>query len=398
MGTDRADIHKRIVVTRIYGRKASVYLEDGRPMRINAIGEEPAYPIGTVVVGRVRKMMDSSHACFVDIGDDTDYFLKLPARISDLTFTDGNEHTRIHPEDFILVQVASEGVKLKSPTVRGNISLKSRYAVIESGRGVSFSSRITADGQKSSLLPTNIDTYSSKYHIIVRTEAQDLEDPSELAKDLADLDACYEHIRQRSGTALYSNILYKPEGVFASGINEWLKYGCDEIVTDLEEYSADLEEISGARDIPFKYYDDEYPLCKLYKLETCVDECLGRRVSLKSGAYLVIEQGETLTAIDVNSGHEIRGRKEEAVFGINMEALTEIRRQLRLRNISGMILIDFINMKDPDHLSSLISAARDMFRYDDVPCRYVDMTGLGLMEVTRKRIKKSFTEQWKALN
>ncbi len=393
-----ADINKRIILTTVYDRRVLVYLEDGEPIRIRVIGDEPAYPIGCVVLGRVKKMLDSSGACFMDIGDDTDYFLKLPAHLSDLKFADGQEHKRIHPEDMIMVQVTSEAVKLKSPCVSGNISLTSRHFVIESGRGLSFSSKIDQADRKSVVLPENISTYSSKYHIIVRTEASDNNDPDALLEELEALDESYEDILRRLTSARVHNVLYRPAGYLESLINDWLKYGCDEIVTDLEDYADVLSGSAAARDIPFRIYSDELPMCKLYKLETLIDQCISKKVYLKSGAFLVIEQGETLTAIDVNSGHDIKGNKEEKSFQININAAHEIVKQLRLRNISGMILVDFINMRDKSHLDELIKETVSVLKTDDVKSRFVDMTGLGLMEITRKRIYKSFSEQWKHLS
>lgn len=387
---------KRIVLTTAYNRRVLVYLDDQKPMRIRVIGDEPRFPIGTVVMARVKKMIPSSGACFVDIGDDTDYFLQIPKVISSLHFADGKEHSSVHIEDMILVQVSNEAVKLKSPCATGHISLHSRHLVIEEGRGISFSSKIGHDDRQSIVLPENISTYSSKYHIIVRTESKSIDDPSVFEEELEGLSRNYEHIVSRSGTALAGNVIYRPQGYLESTLHDWLKYGCDEIVTDLEEYIPVLTGVSGERDVPLRKYEDELlPLGKLYKLETCVDECISRKVYLKSGAFLVIEQGETLTAIDVNSGHNIRGNKEETSFEINMNAADEILRQLRLRNISGMILIDYINMNSREHLDALIRKTASVVKDDDVLCRYIDTTGLGLFEITRKRVFKSFKEQWK---
>ena len=139
---------KRIVLTKAYNRRVLVYMEDNKPVRIRVIGDEPKFPSGTVVMARVKKMIPSSGACFVDIGDDTDYFLQIPKSLSSLHFADGKEHTAIKPEDVLLVQVSNEAVKLKSPCVTGHISIHSRYLVVEEGRGISFSSKIGKDDRK----------------------------------------------------------------------------------------------------------------------------------------------------------------------------------------------------------------------------------------------------------
>lgn len=386
----------KIVLTNVYNRCVLFYIDNTEVKRIRVIGDEPAFPIGTIVMARVKKLMPSSGACFVDIGDDTDYFLQIPGNLNLLVFGDGRKHEEVRSEDLILVQVSSEGVKLKSPGVTGNISLNSRHLVIEGGKGISFSSKLSPADREGIELPENIGAYSSKYHIIVRTEAKDLSDASVLSDEIEDLADSYEAVMNKASYCRARNVLYRPEGYLESVLGDWIKYGCDEIVTDIEAYSGVLSEAASRRGVDYRFYEDEYPLCKLHKLETCIDQCLARKVYIKSGAFLVIEQGETLTAIDVNSGHDIKGNKEETSYKINLNAASEILKQLRLRNISGMILIDFINMKDAAHLESLINETRSILKEDDVLCRYVDVTGLGLMEITRKRVYKSFLEQWKA--
>ncbi|MCR5595904.1 MAG: ribonuclease E/G [Lachnospiraceae bacterium] len=386
---------KRIVYTTVYGRQVLVYLEGDEPLRIRVLDKEPGFPIGTVVLARVKKMMPSSGACFVDIGDDTDYFLQIPGNLNLLYFADGKKHDKVHNEDVILVQVSSEGVKMKSPGVTGNISLHSRHLVIESGKGLSFSSKIPREERDLIAVPEKICAYSSKYHIIVRTESAGITDTDVFNEEIELLYEDYERIMERVKTACLYNVLYKPEGYLQTVINDWLKYGCDELITDIPDRTDEIEQIADIRGISFCRYMDDYPLCKLYKLETCVDQCLSRKVYLKSGAFLVIEQGETLTAVDVNSGHNTKGNKEETSFNININAARELLKQLRLRNISGMILVDFINMKQDAHLEELIQETRKILKDDDVMCRYIDMTGLGLMELTRKKVYKSFIEQWK---
>ncbi len=389
----------RIVITTVYERRAAFYLSDGDAVRIQVLADESSFSLGTVVVGRVRKMLESSGACFLDIGDDKDYFMQIPRDPSSIIFTDGREHVCVKPEDQMLVQVSSEEVKLKAPCVTHKITLRSRYAVIGPGKGVSFSGKIGPATKKNIILPANINTFASKYHIIIRTEAGSLSDMGPVADDLARLDEEYSSLIQRASCASVRSILHRESTGVSALMDEWLKFGASEVVTDIGEYADELGQMLKNRGVNLKLYaDPDFPACKMYKLESAIDNALARRVYLHGGGFLVIEQGETLCAIDVNSGHRIRGDKEEMSYRINLDAAEEISRQLRLRNISGMILIDFINLKDPGHMDDLIAKLRGHVRKDDVQCRYVDVTGLGLIELTRKRVRKSISEQWKASN
>lgn len=137
--------------------------------------------------------------------------------------------------------------------------------------------------------------------------------------------------------------------------------------------------------------DDAVSLSTLYHLRGNMQELLSSKVWLDSGANIIIESLETLTVIDVNSGKN-RSRREEALFAINVEAAKEIARQLRLRNISGMILVDFINLKKKEQQQKLISVIREELQKDSVPANFIDITRLGLVELTRKKVYKSLRE------
>ena len=139
------------------------------------------------------------------------------------------------------------------------------------------------------------------------------------------------------------------------------------------------------------YRDDAVSLSTLYHLRGNMQELLSSKVWLDSGANIIIESLETLTVIDVNSGKN-RSRREEALFAINVEAAKEIARQLRLRNISGMILVDFINLKKKEQQQKLISVIREELQKDSAPANFIDITRLGLVELTRKKVYKSLRE------
>lgn len=158
------------------------------------------------------------------------------------------------------------------------------------------------------------------------------------------------------------------------------------------------EALTGGTNLPMKkpvrIYEDEYSLLKLYSLKTKINELLGKNVWLKSGAYLVIEPTEALTVIDVNTGKFIKKASDtdETFFQVNAEAAKECARQLRLRNISGMVMIDFINMKSAEKREALLQLLRAETIKDEVQTDVIDYTALGLVEVTRKRVGRPLRE------
>ena len=174
------------------------------------------------------------------------------------------------------------------------------------------------------------------------------------------------------------------------------------VTTDLPEVYDELKENFGRWGLSeeaLQYYkDDSYPLIKLKGIEAQMDKALQKRVWMRSGAYLVIEPTEALTVIDVNTGKAIGKQKmEENFFKINIEAAQEVCRQLRLRNISGIVIVDFINMKDPEHLKALMDVLREEAAKDSVQTTVVDRTSLHLVEMTRKKVHRSLAEQVRLL-
>ena len=167
----------------------------------------------------------------------------------------------------------------------------------------------------------------------------------------------------------------------------------EEIVTDEEDlYKLFTDNFEN---IPVRFYqDDMLPLSKLYSIDTHLKEALGKKVWLKCGGYLVIEPTEAMVVIDVNSGKTDSHRKEKETYylKINLEAAKEVARQLRIRNYSGMIMVDFINMEDKENNKILLSALDEYLRKDTTKTRLVDMTALGIVEITRKKERKPLSE------
>ncbi len=231
------------------------------------------------------------------------------------------------------------------------------------------------------------------FGVVLRTEASQAEE-SELLQEFTEL---LEQFVQLYKTARYRTCftrIHRAPSVYQEAISQ-VTEGYGEIVTDDERIYEEIKEYCQERGIPLRLYaDDSYYLNQVYSLNTKLEEALSRRVWLKSGAYLIIDFTEALIAIDVNSGkYSARKATEEAILQINLEAAAEIARQLRLRNLSGMILVDFINMESAKCQGQLLREMRALVKDDKVQTRVVDITPLGLMEITRKKVNATLEEQ-----
>ena len=232
--------------------------------------------------------------------------------------------------------------------------------------------------------------------LIVRTNAGALQSDEPLLAEARILSDTLAHIQEIAKTRTCYSCLYRSRPDYVSFVENAYRTEYDEVVTDLPEVFQNLQETCGQNDIPLRLYEDALlPLCKLYSVEARMEELFEKKVWLKSGGYLVIEPTEALVSIDVNTGkYEAGKEREETFFRINMEAAEMIALHLRARNLSGIILVDFINLKSREKEVALLEHMRRLLKRDPVHANALDMTALGLMELTRKKVSPSLAEQF----
>ena len=236
--------------------------------------------------------------------------------------------------------------------------------------------------------------------MIVRTNAAGVPE-EELDRELGRMLEQYQYLKTQAVHRTVYSCVYRSRPSYLNSVLGSKSSSLKEILTDDMEIYAELkkfleEEMPGDGQKLRLYEDRQLPLKALYRMEKNLDNALSERVWLKSGAYLVIEPTEALTVIDVNTGKCIAGKdKQAAIRKINREAALEISRQMRLRNLSGMILADFVDMTEPGADEELLEFMREQLKKDPQKSAAVDMTALGLMEMTRKKQKKTLKEQAK---
>ena len=385
---------KQFVFTEWNKKKLGILFEDGKAMEIRCYEADSI--LGNVYRARVSNLSPNINAAFVDIKKGESCYLSM----------DDYHGEKLKVGDLVTVQVVRDKIKTKRYAVTTDISLQGDYAVTTLFAPVGVSSKITDSARKKELktLMQNLliaeqdaQFYLSEGNVaeierikkltlggIIRTQAEHAEDAA-ITREIEGQARLLYSIMKKSEYATQYTCLYHTEVEYIKDNRRMHALQDVEIVTDIPEVTEAISEIP--------LYTDEYTLTLRYSLASLLEKTLSKRAYLKSGAYLVIEPTEAMTVIDVNSGKSIKGKNaEEQFLKINIEAAKEIARQLRLRNISGIVMIDFINMKEESHNHELMKNLAEYVRTDPVRTTVVDMTKLGLVELTRQKGKRALHE------
>ena len=393
----------QLLITKKDGAVLSVRGEDGKVAQIQAQPEDAGSLLGDIYVGKVRNIVKNINAAFVEYEQGKMGYLSLDAKVCPI-HTDGvvSDGTRVLIGDEIIIQIEREAVKTKPPTLSGTLNFPGKYVVLIYGeRTVSISSKIKDAERKQQLrgfLRNNID---GDYGFVARTNCKDASD-EKILKEIAFLKQQLENIKKFGVHRAKFNCLYHAPDAYLCDIRDSYDSLLESIITDDDEIFNRIMEfakIYQPEDIKkIKRWDNaDGKLDAVYDVTKTLEHALMPKVWLKNGGYLVIQPTEALVSIDVNTGKAISKKKDvqKTFLKVNLEAATQIAKQLRLRNLSGMILIDFIDMKDADYNKQLMDRLRTEFAKDPVKTILVDMTKLGLVEVTRKKVRKSLYEQIK---
>ena len=344
--------------------------------------------VGNIYIGRVENVVKNISSAFVEIENKIKCYYQLENNKNNI-FLNTKNNKAVNIGDKLLVQVSNDAHKTKPPTATSKIDISGQYIVVSSDvKGVSISN-------KCKKAPVCIEV---SYGIIIRSSAANADINTVLNEAYSLIDQ-YEHIIQNAVFGTFYTKLYEKEPPMVSELRHLSADNTIEVITDIPYYYDLLNtHFKDNSNMSLRLYEDELlPLYKLYSVEKTLSEALSRKVWLKCGGYIIIEQTEAMSVVDVNSGKNVTKAKKEAdkennILKTNIEAGIEIIRQLRLRNISGIIIIDFINMAQQESRDKLLSVLKEYARLESIQTNVVDITPLGLVEMTRKNNGKTLKE------
>ncbi|HXY98147.1 MAG TPA: ribonuclease G [Steroidobacteraceae bacterium] len=383
-------------------------LENGVVQEIHVERTSRRGLVSNLYKGRVSRVLPGMQAAFVEIGLERTAFLHVAdiARAgSDDTLATAvaaglpsAEDIRrlVNPGDDILVQVIKDPIGTKGARLTTFIALPSRYLVyLPRGLGVGVSARIEDEAERTRLKAALAALIGAEVAggYIVRTAAQGV-GPESLSEDMTYLARLWEHVRSRAALAPPGSVVHEDLPLSLRVLRDELSRGVSRVLVDSAREQAAMLEFAAAF-VPgaapaIELYSGARPIFDLNGVEEEVTRALDRKVPLKSGGHLVFDQTESMTTIDVNTGAYVGHRNlEETIFRTNLEAAVTIARQLRLRNLGGIIIIDFIDMRDEPHRRAVLAALERALSGDRAQTHIVSLSPLGLVEMTRKRTRES---------
>jgi ribonuclease G len=396
-------------------------LEDKKLVELHNEKTDASFAVGDLYLGKVKKLIPGLNAAFVDVGFEKDAFLHYtdlsPYARSLLKFTntginDQNEHGfdfgqfQVEPEIIktgkinevlggkpnILVQILKEPIAAKGPRLSCEISLPGRFVVITPFNDIVAVSRKIHSSDERKRLQKIIEAIKSKnFGVIVRTAAEG-KNTAELHEDLLALVETWKVIQHNLKGAVAPAKILSEQTKTTSILRDLLNEDFNRIVVNDKNIFNDaknyIQRIAPEKADIVSFYHNGSPIFDQFGVTKQVKAAFGKTVNLPSGAYLIIEHTEALHVIDVNSGYKsVSNNQEQNALETNLEAADEIARQLRLRDLGGIIVVDFIDMKLPDNKRKLMEAMEGFMRPDRAKHAVLPISKFGLMQITRQRMK-----------
>ena len=392
-------MNRKLVITSLEEKIITATIENDIVVELHCAEKESANAIprlGNIYVGRVKNIVANINAAFIEIENGIECYYAI-AENSTPFFTKKIGKKPLCIGDELLVQISREAVKTKAPTVTSELNFTGKYAVLTHGDTRIGASTKLSKSDKERLINIASQYKTESFGIIMRTNAKDAEEDV-LNTEIVNLINEYNDIIQKAPTRTTFSCLKKAPKEYLTELKNIYQDGLTEIVVEdqgiydevkdylQKEQPEDIEKLR-------LYYDKLLPLHKLYSIEKRLEDALKEYVWMKSGSYLVIQPTEALTVIDVNTGKNISKKKDDETYlKINLEAAREAAKQIRLRNLSGIIIVDFINMNKKEYTEQLLSEFESLLKRDPIATTLVDMTKLQLVEVTRKKVRKPLHE------
>ena len=381
-------------------------IENGMPQEIYVERASRRGIVGNIYKGKVVRVLPGMQAAFVDIGLDRAAFIPVDELVAVEPSVQQGQRSSvpiaqiIREGETLLVQVTKDPIGTKGARLTTHLSIPSRYLVLmPKNDHIGVSQRIDDADERDRLkeimeqLRVEQTEHQDDSGFILRTVAEGVSEVA-LRADIDFLRRLWQNLQKKIALATAPSIVYEDLPLHMRALRDMAHADVERIRIDSREtYQSAVEFANNL--VPeiankIEYYPGERPLFDMFNVEEEMQKALGRKVELKSGGYLIFDQTEAMTTVDINTGGFVGHRNlEETIFKTNLEAATAIGRQLRLRNLGGIIIIDFIDMTDPDHQRQVQRTLDRVLEKDHAKCKVTGVSELGLIEMTRKRTRES---------
>lgn len=417
-----APVPNEIIINAEAGETRVAILEHGNLAELHIERESDRSAVGTVAMGRVTRVLPGMQAAFVDIGLEKAAFLYVgdyldeSGKLGDANpgedaprsrrsrGRNGNSRqpprieTILREGQEIVVQVAKEPIGTKGARITSHVSIAGRHIVLTPwAQRVGVSRRIESERERRRLREVVSQIRPADLGFIIRTAGEGARS-ADIEADVRYLTSVWDDIQTRKETARAPSTLFTELPLPLRVIRDVANSRTKRIVVDDEKVHEEMKSflsrfVADPRPT-LEHYRDAAPIFDSFNIEQCIDDNLGRKVWLKSGGHLVVDQSEALTAIDVNTGRFVGKRDlEETVLKTNLEAVKEVVYQLRFRNIGGLIIIDFIDMESAENREKVYRSLQELLRQDKARTNILKISELGLVEMTRKRTRENLMQQ-----
>ena len=416
----RSKLKREIIVNVEKLETRVAVMENGRLEEFMVEHPEEERLVGSVFKGRVQNLENDLQAAFVDIGLKKNAFLHYWDMTSDADsilddddgpreerrggrksnrLSDAEIAKRFPPGSEIIVQVTKGPISTKGPRVTANLSIPGRYLVMMPGEKIRGVSKKISDAAERKRLKKIIDKLPLPENVglVVRTVGAGASARA-FARDLRNLLSVWNEMQANTKNLRTPCCIFQEPDLCERVVRDWLTEDVDAIVIDDERAYNDMREITGRisrrAKAKIRRFDGASGIFEHYGLERQLHDAFARQVPLKSGGYLVIDETEALIAVDVNTGHyKGKGSQEDAILEVNLEAVDEVARQLRLRNIGGLVILDLIDMKSRKHQREVYRALKNALKRDRARTNVLEISELGLLEMSRQRQDQSILSQ-----
>ncbi len=376
---------KEIYIERQENLLRAAVFENGKLIECLIEGNSREPEPGQIYKGIVKNIVPAIKCAFIDIGYEKNCYMYLDRKFNNL---------KIKKNDEVMVEILKESVGEKGPKVTNAITIPGRYVVLETlNKDISFSKKIVDEGFKSSVREAIVKP--EDIGVTIRTNAAKLS-VEMINNEIKELVEIYSEIKRKSQYLIKTNLLYNGEGIIKKLIRDIVNEETERIIVDNKEdfnYLKKFLELAAELNCKLEFYNESRTLFGSTGIDKEILGLRNREVLLKEGGHLVIDKTEAMYVIDVNSGKSIKGSTiEKTALNTNLKAAEEIGRQVRLRNLSGIIVVDFIDMNNSEHKNKVMSTLKAAFKNDKSKVSLYPFTQLNLVQIARERRGKPLSE------